>query len=252
MIVRTDAVVLRAIDYSETSQIVSLYTRQHGRTSVMARGSRRPKSSFGSSLQPMSYVQAVYYYRPGRDMHTLKEAAHAHRLRYLTEDMSRLAAGFRIVELLRGLTEPGDPNPQLFNLTLHSLLHLDASDRRALNVLPHFQMRMASILGFAPAIERDAVAALGEEGGTISLASGAIGPGGTGEGVVRASRAALRSFAIFARADLETALRMRLETPLYEETLRLVDAYLRHHVEGRYPDRVDAVTRQLLDPERMQ
>jgi DNA repair protein RecO (recombination protein O) len=251
MIVRTDAIVLRAIDYGETSQIVSVYTRQHGRVSVMARGSRRPKSRFGSSLQPMSYVQAVYYYKPGRDLHTLKEASHAHRLRYLAEDMARLAAGFRIVELVRGLTEPGDPNPLLFNLTIHALLHLDGSDRRALNVLPHFQLRLASLLGFAPAIERQAVEALDDGGGALSLASGAILPVvRSGEGSLPASRAALRAFAIFSRADLDTALRMRLDPAGYDETLRLIDAYLRHHVEGRYPDRADAVARQLLHPGR--
>ncbi|MEL7362835.1 MAG: recombination protein O N-terminal domain-containing protein, partial [Bacteroidota bacterium] len=48
MIVRTDAVVLRTLDYGETSQIVALFAREHGLLSVIAKGSRRPKSRFGS------------------------------------------------------------------------------------------------------------------------------------------------------------------------------------------------------------
>lgn len=244
MIVRTDAVVLRAIDYGETSQIVSLYTRQHGRVTLMAKGSRRPKSRFGSTLQPLAYVQALYYYRPQRDMHTLKEASHARRLSRVVQEVDRLTPGLRMVELVRGLTEPEDPNPTLFNFLLHALLHLEVAPERAANVLPHFQLRLASLLGFAPDVQREDVLALPPEGGVLTLATGAVAPP-SGVSGVRASRESLRAFAIFTRADLETALRLRLTEAQYDETLRLVDVYLRHHVEGHYPDRVGEVARQL-------
>lgn len=245
MILRTDAIVLRAFDYGETSQIVALYTRQQGRVSVMARGSRRPKSTFGSTLQPMSYVQAVYYHRPTRDLQTLKETHHVVRLPRLARDIERLGAGFRIVELLRGLTEPGEANPLLFNLALHALLNLDAAEQRPLNALPHFQLRMAGILGFAPNVRKEDVLAVPDEGGSLALDRGTIHASRSGQLHLGASREALRAFAVFARTDLETALRMQLTSDVLDETLRLIDAYVRHHVEGRYPDRADAVMRSL-------
>ncbi|MEL6615154.1 MAG: DNA repair protein RecO, partial [Bacteroidota bacterium] len=70
MIVRTDAVVLRTLDFRETSRIVTLLTRQHGITGVVANGARRTKSVFGSTLQPTAYLQVVYYYKPGRGLQT--------------------------------------------------------------------------------------------------------------------------------------------------------------------------------------
>jgi DNA repair protein RecO (recombination protein O) len=249
VIVRTDAVVLRAFDYGETSQIVTLYTRQHGRVGVLARGSRRPKSRFGSTLQPLAYVQVVYYHRPHRELQTLKEASHIERLTTITGDVARLTAGFRIVELVRGLTESEDPNPLLFTLLLRALYHLEAGGAHARNVLPHFELRLAELLGFAPDVRKEDVLALPEEGGFLTLARGAVRPlaeaGGAG---LRASRAALRAFAIFARTDLETALRLQLTDDLHAETVRLVDAYLHHHIEGYFPDRVPEVARQLLAP----
>jgi DNA repair protein RecO (recombination protein O) len=249
MITRTDAVVLRALDYGETSQIVTLYTRQHGRVSVMARGSRRPKSRFGSTLQPMSYVQAVYYHKAGRDLQTLKEASHVHLLRSLSADVAKLTAGYRMVELVRALTEQEDPSPTLFALLLHALLRLDEAGENAANVLPHFQLRMAAVLGFAPDVRKEDVVALPEGGGVLALDSGGILPAGAAHKAgVRASRSALRAFAVFARADLDTALRMRLSADQHAEVLRAVDAYLRHHIEGRYPTRVSEVTRQLTAP----
>jgi DNA repair protein RecO (recombination protein O) len=245
MIIRTEAIVLHALDYGETSRIVSLMTRQQGRVSVMARGARRPKSVFGSALQPLSYTQVLYYYKSGRDLQTLKDATHAHRLRFLIDDMVKLSVGFRMIELVRALTEPGDPQPALFNALLHSLLHLDAATARAANVLPHFQLRLAGTLGFAPTIEKPAVAGLPEDGGVLDLSTGSIHSGGRGPSGSRASRSALRSFAVFARADLETALRMRISERVYDETVALVDAYLRYHVHGRYPDRAATIGRQL-------
>ncbi len=249
MIVRTDAVVLRAMEYGETSQIVTLFTRRHGRVTVMAKGARRPKSRFGSALQPMAYVQVVYYYKPGRGLQTLKESAHVQLLNGVSGSMEKITVGLRIVELVRALTEDEEQNALLFTLLVQALLHLNAAEERAANVLPYFQLRLAAVLGFSPDIQREAVQALPDEGGILALGSGAVAPAGSHtKSGVRASRAALRAFAIFARADLDTILRMSLDAALRSEVERLVDAYLRHHVEDAYPHRVSKVAGQMAVP----
>jgi len=246
MIERTEAIVLKTIDYGETSQIVSLFTRLRGRMSVIAKGSRRPRSRFGSTLQPMSIIQAVYYFRTGRTLQTLKETTHVARLQRLTANVHRLGGAFRIVELVRGLTEEGDPSPTLFREMMQALVYLDSSDERPENVLPHFQLRLASELGFAPAVRREDVQLVPAGGGILDLETGEIAVAARpGNRTVKASRTALRAFAIFARTDLPTALCLRLEPLELEETLRLTNTYLRFHVEGRYPDRSEAVMQQL-------
>jgi len=248
MIVRTDAVILRTLDYAETSQIVTLYTRQHGRLTVIAKGSRRPKSRFGSALQPMAYVQVVYYYKPGRGMQTLKESAHVHVLSGIGRSVAKITAGLRIVELAQAMTEDEEPNALLFNVLVQSLLALDAAAERAENVLPYFQLRLATVLGFSPDLRREAVEALGDEGGVLALESGAVAPPGAApKAGLRASRAALRAFAVFARADLGTILRMTLTDDTRAEVGRLVDAYVRHHAEDAYPHRVSKVAGQMAE-----
>lgn len=249
MIVRTDAIVLRAIEYSETSLIVTLFTRRHGQITVMAKGARRPKSRFGSALQPMGYVQVVYYYKPGRGLQTLKESAHVQVLHGVAADMEKITVGLRLVELVRALTEDEEDNPLLFTLLVQALLRLNGATERAANVLPHFQLRLAAVLGFSPDIQREAVLALPDEGGVLALDTGAVLPlSAAPKAGVRAGRQALRAFAVFARADLDTAMRMSLTGALRDEVHRLVDAYLRYHVEEAYPDRVRKVVGQLVRP----
>lgn len=246
MIVRTDAVVLHAFDYGETSRIAHLFTRQHGRVSVLARGARRPTSRFGSTLQPMRVVQAVYYRKPGRELQTLSEATHLHLLPRIGNDVERLATGLRLVELVRTYTEPEDPHPLLFARLVEALVRLDAGGPHTGNVLPHFQLQLAAALGFAPDVRKADVQALPEEGGALDLARGAVEAAATGTDHRRASRSALRAFAILARTDLETALRLRLSPAQRDEVLHLTEAYLDHHLEGRAPSRVQSVARQLL------
>ncbi len=246
MIVRTDAVVLRAIEYGETSQIVTLFTRRHGQLTVMAKGARRPKSRFGSSLQPMAYVQVVYYYKPGRGMQTLTEATHVRVLHGVSAEMAKITAGLRIVELVRVLSQDQEQNALLFTLLVQALLQLNDAPERAGNVLPYFQLRLAAVLGFSPDIDREAVLALGDEGGVLALDTGAVLPTvAVPKSGLRAGRAALRAFAVFARADLDAVMRMELDDDLRAEVNRLVDAYLRYHVEDAYPHRVSKVIEQL-------
>ncbi len=249
MIVRTDAVVLRAIEYGETSLIVTLFTRRHGRVTVMAKGARRPKSRFGSALQPMAYVQVVYYYKPGRGLQTLKESAHVQALHGVVAGIEKITVGLRLVELVRALTEDEEANPLLFTLLVQALLRLDEAAERAANVLPSFQLRLAAVLGFSPDVQREAVLALPAGGGVLALDTGAVLPlAAAPKAGVRAGRQALRAFAVFARADLDTALRLALTDDLRAEVNRLVDAYLRYHVEDAYPDRVRKVASQLVAP----
>ena len=249
MIVRTDAIVLRAFDYGETSQIVTLLSRQHGVVGVMAKGARRPSSRFGSTLQPMSYIQAVYYYRPNRGLQTLSETSHLARFGTLRTDLERITLGLRAIEVARLTLEEGEAHPLALEALARTLTFLDASEDNAGNALAWFQLRLASQLGFAPDVQREDVLALGDQG-RLRLDSGAVAseeapPGLLNAQGVTASRAALRAFAILARTDLETAGRMRLDPEVRDEVQRLVDAYLRHHAPSSFPERVQSVSDQL-------
>jgi DNA repair protein RecO (recombination protein O) len=71
MLLATDAVVLHAFDYMESSRIVRLATRETGVVSVLARGVRRAKSRFGGSLDLYTGGVAQLIVRSGRDLQSL-------------------------------------------------------------------------------------------------------------------------------------------------------------------------------------
>lgn len=244
-IIRTEAVVLRSLDYGETSQIVTLLTRERGKLAVMAKGARRTKSSFGATLQPMAYTQVVFYYKPTRELQILSESSHVESFHRLRRDLESITIGLRIVELVDALVEEESPQPEVFALTVRALRRLNRTETRAANLWPFVQLRMAEVLGIAPAIERASVEAVEEEG-LLSRANGGVYPADAApEAPLRASRAALRAYAVFARADLDTVMRMELAPAVRQEVEALVRDFLRYHVEEAYPDRSQEVIAQL-------
>ncbi len=237
--------MLRSLDYGETSQIVTLLTREKGKLGVMAKGARRTKSQFGATLQPMAYTQVVFYYKPTRELQILSESSHVESFHRLRRNLESITIGLRIVELVDALVEEEDPQPEIFRITVQALRRLNRTEQRAANLWPFVQLRLAERLGIAPFIERANVEAVEEEG-LLSRANGGVYPADAApEAPLRASRAALRAYAVFARADLDTAMRMELTPAVRREVEALVRDFLRYHVEEAYPERSQEVIAQL-------
>ena len=256
-IIRTEAVVLRSLDYGETSQIVTLFTREKGKLGVMAKGARRPKSSFGATLQPMAYTQVVFYYKPTRTLQTLSESSHVESFHRLRRNLTSITVGLRIVELVDALMEEEDPQLEAFALLVRVLRRLNAGEARATNLWPYAQLRLAQILGVAPAVERERVEAVTGEEGLLSLVDGGVYPDSgrdqtpdndreaPPEEPRRASRAALRAYAVCARVDLDTVMRLDMSPSVRREVEALVRDFLRYQFDDAYPDRSRSVIAQL-------
>ncbi|HNT88720.1 MAG TPA: DNA repair protein RecO, partial [Candidatus Hydrogenedentes bacterium] len=72
---RTEAVVLRGVDFSESSRIVTFLTPDRGRVACLAKGARRKNCPYAAALDTFNRVELVYYWKDGRNVQTLGEAA---------------------------------------------------------------------------------------------------------------------------------------------------------------------------------
>src|SRR5579863_10308152 len=104
MIQKTDALVLRAIDYSETSQIVWFFTREHGRVHAIAKGARRARSPFEGALEPLVHGEILFYRKKQRmneesGLDILKEFDPRNAFHGLRNDLGRLYRGTYVAEL---------------------------------------------------------------------------------------------------------------------------------------------------------
>ena len=149
---QSDAIVLRMTPWSETSLIGSLYTRDIGKVSVVAKGARRPKSPFEAALDLLSLCRVVFIEKSVDSLCVLTEAKLAKRFRTPGTDLLRLYCAYYIVELLEKLTDQHDPQPELFDLTSDSLRQLEQPSADPGDVTLRFELQLLRLTGHLPSL----------------------------------------------------------------------------------------------------
>lgn len=146
------AIVLRTIDFSETSVVVTLFTEGFGKISALAKGARRPKGPFESALDLLSVIRIVFLHKSSDALDLLTEAKLERRFRAGSRDLARLYAGYYVAELLTELTDQGDPHPELFQAARRTLAELDGEASVAATIL-RFELTALRLLGHLPSLE---------------------------------------------------------------------------------------------------
>lgn len=149
---KATGLVLRVIDFSETSCIVTLFTREFGKIQGLAKGGRRLKGPFESALDLLSLVRLVFLRKSSDALDLLTEAKLERRFRGRGRDLASIYAGYYLAELLSELTHDYDPHPELFDLANETLIALSAPGSLASRIA-RFEMLALELLGHMPNLE---------------------------------------------------------------------------------------------------
>ena len=195
------AYVLHSRPYRDTSRILELFTRDHGRVSVFARGARGGTKA-GSSLLPIlqPFNRLLVSWSGRGEAGQLTGAEFDGAMTPLPPD--RLVHGFYLNELLLKLFARHDSHPDVFTLYLQTLDDLKHQD--AIRPLRLFEKRLLEALGYGLALERDA-----HDGQQIDpdawyhyrLEQGPVRAEGAGESAVVYSGATLLSLSLEELSD---------------------------------------------------
>jgi DNA repair protein RecO (recombination protein O) len=123
-LVKDIAIVLRRLDYSETSQVLAMFTRRHGQQRVIAKGIKRStKTRVAVGIDLLEVGRLVFSRRSGKEdrLATLTEWHQEDNFPHLRRDLSRCYAAQYAAEVTSQLTETHDPHPKLFD-GLHGFL----------------------------------------------------------------------------------------------------------------------------------
>lgn len=238
-LVTDDAVILSVSDYSETSQIACLFTRRNGRLTVLAKGSKRPKSAFGGPLDRFLCLLAVFSLRRLGGLGTLAESSIELDTSGLGRNLGAFYAASYMAELVRLCTEELDPHPGVFKALRETLTGLSRGEDSAI-LLYRFEMRLLAEVGVRPqlgaCVSCGKARPAGQPGRFDPHAGGLAcrrcrvrdAPG------VPVSGKALDALSFLAAADDEATGRVRLAAKTAGEMRKLLDAYW-PHVAGRVP-----------------
>ncbi len=160
------AYVLHHRPYRDTSRILELFTRDHGRLTVFARGARGGKKlagSLASVLQPFHRVLVSYGGRGEAGQLTGAEFDGA-----LCElPSARMLSGFYLNELLMRLFERHDTHADVFDLYDATLMQLMSNECDESRVLRVFEKRLLDMIGYGLLLDREAHSGAAVEGDSL-------------------------------------------------------------------------------------
>jgi len=155
---KASALVLRTTDWSESSRIATLWTREFGKIRVLAKGGRRLKSAFETALDLLT-VCSIVFLRKSSGLDLLTEAQVVQRFPRLRQHLPALYGGYYVAELLADWTQDYDPHPPLFDAALSTLNALGppaaytTRDDTSLTVM-RFEMQLLCELGYRPGLDQ--------------------------------------------------------------------------------------------------
>jgi DNA repair protein RecO (recombination protein O) len=141
------AYVLHRYDWSESSLIVDLFTRELGRVVVAAKGAKRPTSQLRAVLRPFQRLHATLgRTAAGAEVHNLRGAEWAGGVPLAGGEA--LFSGFYLNELLLKLLAREDPHPALWDAYAATLAQLGGEHEPA--ALRAFELRLLREIGLLP------------------------------------------------------------------------------------------------------
>ena len=156
MLSRDIAICIRAIDFSETSQIVTLFTRANGKIQAIAKGSKRAKSTFDGAIEVFSFGKIMFAESKKEKLATLTEFEQQQAFTPVGDNIFALNCCLLGTELLSNLTNDYDPHPGLFDSFLEFLQNSNEQQakgtehRDTLALLILFQLALLKEAGLQP------------------------------------------------------------------------------------------------------
>ena len=200
------AYVLHRYDWSESSLILEVLTRHHGRIALVAKGAKKPSSNFRPILLPLQPLHLAF--GGDAEIRTLRSSEWMGG--HVMPTGEALMAGYYLNELLMRLLARDDPHPALFDayaLTVHIIaqeFRKEATGEKILEVaLRAFELMLLREIGFLPTLQAQ----------TASLASLL-----TDASYVLVSEGGLRAAHAEDRSSLTGAQWLSLQTALDSDT----------------------------------
>ncbi len=146
---KTEGIILRVVEFSESSCVVTLLTRDFGKITGIAKGARRRKSPFEAAIDLLAVVRLVFVHKTSTALDILTEAKLQRRFRSASTHLDRLYAAFYCAEILLAMTDENDPHRELYDFAVRMIQNIDDGENLDHCVI-RFQLQTLKLLGHGP------------------------------------------------------------------------------------------------------
>ncbi|MEF3304646.1 DNA repair protein RecO [Paenibacillus sp. GYB003] len=237
MIVRVEGIVLRTIDYGEGNKILTVFSKEAGKLSIMARGAKKLKSRHSAIAQPFTYGEFICY-KTG-SMGTLNNGDIWNAYNRLKEDIHKTAYASYLMEMTDRMLGENERNAPLFDQLKAALDALD-EDKDPQIVTNIYEMKMLRIAGYMP--ELDSCVSCGATDGAMSLS---VSMGGTvcarcrtqDPGAIAISDGTLKLLRLFLHMDIRRLGKTEVKDATKKQLKLCIRQFLDAHVDVKWKSR---------------
>jgi DNA repair protein RecO (recombination protein O) len=234
---RAEGVVLKRSEFGEADRLTTIYTLEHGKLRVLAKGVRKPRSRKAGHLEPFTRVSLLI--ARGRNLDLITQAEGLETFPALKEDLEKLSQASYVVEMLDRLAyEEGEENRALYQLFVDTLRRLEAGQVNAQSVLLYFELGLLDRVGYRPELFRclGCDSEIRPEHQFFSLQLGGLICPQCGRGSREhqpISLPALKVMRHYQRNHFEQASKAHVRGVVFEEIESIMEAYMTYLLERR-------------------
>lgn len=145
--ISSEAIVLSSKSIGEADKLIIIFSREHGKLRLMAKGVKRLKSRKRGTLEPFSIIKFSGICAKGIPLMT--ETSIIDNLSAVRTDLKKVSVAYFFVEVIMRATQDEQPNDQLYVLLKKSLIALE-EEFKLKKLRQNFSVELAEILGFIP------------------------------------------------------------------------------------------------------
>ncbi len=150
---KTEAIIISSMNLGEADKLVTFFSLDRGMLKGVAKNARKSFKRFGAGLESFTLVRLHLFEREHQELARIESADIISQHRHIGEDLRCAAAGAVMLELVRELSPLGERNAQAFLLLSH-VLHLMDDGEDPFFLLSIFKIRLLSLLGYQPKLDR--------------------------------------------------------------------------------------------------
>lgn len=147
-ILKTEAVVLHKLNYGDTSSIITLFTKEHGKLTAIIKGGRSPKSKMGMVADPLNHLQVILYNKQSREVQLISSMEIISHFSRLKEDYEKLKYAYGVLELVKYLIPEHEQHLKLFKGVIRIFELLDKSVQHPAVLFGRFFLFFLSEIGY--------------------------------------------------------------------------------------------------------
>lgn len=246
MITHTQAVILRAIDYQESSKILTVLSKEHGKIALIARGVKKPKNKLAGLVEVGNILDVVYYYKSTRGVQSLTEASNSYSNINFRIDFERAAILYATLELVGQLVHENEVNEPVYDFLTAFIPWLGDETQVEPSVFCYTQVRCAEIcgLGLSDHIMNS------EEDIFLNITNGTISNAFDSELSYKLTVLQSRFLSESISSKQKKVFKIGLDGLELKQLIRHLDVYFKYHLEGYKERRSDSIFEQMLQDKK--